>query len=134
MVLIYPLLQIRCPAAKYRLIDIGVPATTEHTAVSDGNVSKYVAETVQVSTDFTAVSELCCQHFITLLDALKLNIVAIDQIHPLMSDLMRSLSQIKILPLSFNGKTKILEWYLCSNLLNLIYSQQAQKTESIARC
>lgn len=42
--------QIKCPAAVHRLIEIGVPATTEHTAASQGhgNVTKHVAETVQV--------------------------------------------------------------------------------------
>lgn len=44
------------------------------------------------------------------MDSLKLNLVAIDQIHPLLSDLMQSLSQVTVLPPSYQGRSKILEW------------------------
>jgi hypothetical protein len=56
---------------------IGVPATYEHnTTQSTGSDSaKHVAETVQI--------------FITLMDSLKLQLVAVDQIHPLLSDLIQ---------------------------------------------
>jgi hypothetical protein len=80
------------------LIEVGVPATTEHTdqSKSGSSMSKHVAESVQ--------------HFITLLDALKLNLVAVDQIHPLLTDLMQSMSQLQILPSSYEGKNRILFW------------------------
>ncbi|PJF17102.1 hypothetical protein PSACC_03090, partial [Paramicrosporidium saccamoebae] len=41
---------IRCPAAVHRLVEVGVPATTEHTAAADGSgsLTKHVAETVQI--------------------------------------------------------------------------------------
>lgn len=50
------------------------------------------------------------QHFITLLDALKLNLNAVDQLHPLLSDLMQSLALLKILPANYEGKVRILDW------------------------
>jgi ESCRT-I complex subunit VPS28 len=43
---------------------------------------KLVAETVQ--------------HFITAMDALKLNMVAVDQLHPLMNDLVESLQRVPL--------------------------------------
>lgn len=65
-----------CPAALSRLITSGVPATVEHraaTAISSTALAPIVAE--------------CVQNFITAMDSLKLNMVAVDQVHPLLSDL-----------------------------------------------
>jgi hypothetical protein len=54
---------------------IGVPATYEHNTTQSSDSAKHVAETVQI--------------FITLMDSLKLQLVAVDQIHPLLSDLIQ---------------------------------------------
>jgi hypothetical protein len=59
-----------------------------------GGSTKVVAETVQ--------------HFITLMDSLRLNLVAIDDIHPLLNDLIDSITNSLI---NFDGKEKILKWY-----------------------
>lgn len=45
------------------------------------------------------------------MDSLKLNMVAVDQIHPLLSDLMQSLNRVPSLPADFQGKAKIRDWY-----------------------
>jgi len=39
-----------------------------------------------------------------------LNIVAVDQLQPLLSDLIQSLSQITSLGVDYQGKAKILDW------------------------
>lgn len=44
------------------------------------------------------------------MDALKLNYFAVDQLQPLLSNLMRSLAQIKTLSSTYKGKEKILNW------------------------
>ncbi|KAK9764425.1 Vacuolar protein-sorting-associated protein 28 [Basidiobolus ranarum] len=95
--------KLSCPAAANRLLKIGVPATIEHaTSGHDPSKSaKYVAETVQ--------------HFITLMDSLKLNMVAVDQIHPWLSELMQSLSNVSSLPADFEGKVKIRDWLITLN-------------------
>ncbi|KAF3567198.1 hypothetical protein DY000_02014039 [Brassica cretica] len=57
-----------CPSALYRLVTSGVPATVEHratVAASTSNSASIVAE--------------CVQNFITAMDSLKLNMVAVDQ-------------------------------------------------------
>jgi hypothetical protein len=36
--------------------------------------------------------------------------VAVDQVHPLLSDLMQSLSKVNSLPTNYQGKEKIREW------------------------
>ncbi|KAL0712750.1 hypothetical protein Bca4012_019728 [Brassica carinata] len=82
-----------CPSALYRLATSGVPATV---AASTSNSTSIVAE--------------CVQNFITSMDSLKLNMVAVDQVYPLLSDLSASLNRLSILPPDFEGKTKMKEW------------------------
>lgn len=85
-----------CPSAINRLVTAGVPATMEHRAAAAATSAAMVAE--------------CVQHFITAMDSLKLNMVAVDQGHPLLSDLLGSLNKLSILHLDFLGKTKMKEW------------------------
>ncbi|KAH6831588.1 Vacuolar protein sorting-associated protein VPS28 family protein [Perilla frutescens var. hirtella] len=88
-----------CPAALNRLLASGVPATVEHraaAAISTGNSAAVVAE--------------CVQNFITTMDSLKLNMVAVDDVHPLLSDLSASLNKLSILPPDFKGNMKTREW------------------------
>lgn len=88
-----------CPAALNRLVISGVPATIEHRTVS----------AVSATTSAAVVAE-CVQNFITAMDSLKLNMAAVDQVHPLLSDLAASLNKLSILPPDFEGKTKMKEW------------------------
>ena len=98
--------QMHCPAAQNRL-KIGVPATIEHVIMSQSakdssqQSAKYVAETVQF--------------FITLMDSLKLNLIAVDQIHPVLADLMQSLNKLTSLPPDYQGRGKIKEWLVTLN-------------------
>lgn len=88
-----------CPAALNRLVVSGVPATVE-----------YRAAAATTSTGAAAIVAECVQHFITAMDSLKLNMVAVDQVFPLLLDLSTSLSKLSILPPDFEGKTKMKEW------------------------
>lgn len=88
-----------CPAAINRLVTSGVPATVEHRA----------AAAMSATTSAAIVAE-CVQNFITAMDSLKLNMVAVDQVHPLLSDLSGSLNKLSILPPDFEGKTKMRDW------------------------
>ncbi|ERM99542.1 hypothetical protein AMTRI_Chr10g6040 [Amborella trichopoda] len=87
-----------CPAAANRLLVAGVPATVEHRSSFASDPSSAVA-----------VAE-CVQHFITAMDSLKLNMVAVDQVHPLLSDLLSSLNKVPQIGPDFEGKTKTKEW------------------------
>ena len=77
-----------CPLAVNRLMRAGVPATVEHGAGagarsgSSAGAAAHVAEAVQ--------------HFITIMDSLKLNMVAADQVYPLLNDLLVSLSALRL--------------------------------------
>ncbi|GMH05395.1 hypothetical protein Nepgr_007235 [Nepenthes gracilis] len=88
-----------CPAALNRLVVSGVPATVEHRAAAAAS-----------STTSAAIVAECVQNFITAMDSLKLNMVAVDQVYPLLSDLSTSLNKLSILPPEFEGKTKMKEW------------------------
>ncbi|PPD72950.1 hypothetical protein GOBAR_DD30155 [Gossypium barbadense] len=72
-----------CPAAINRLVTSGVPATVEHRA----------AAAASATTSAAIVAE-CVQNFITAMDSLKLNMVAVDQVYPLLSDLSASLNKL----------------------------------------
>jgi ESCRT-I complex subunit VPS28 len=87
------------PAAINRLVTSGVPATVEHRAASASSTS----------TSAAIVAE-CVQNFITAMDSVKLNMVAVDQVHSLLSDLFASLNKLSILPPDFEGKTKMKDW------------------------
>ncbi|KAK4786701.1 hypothetical protein SAY86_010534 [Trapa natans] len=88
-----------CPAAINRLVVSGVPATVEHRAESLSPSANSA----------TAVAE-CVQNFITAMDSLKLNMVAVDQVHPLLTELSVSISKLSMLPPDFDGKPKMKDW------------------------
>ncbi|KAG0325102.1 hypothetical protein BGZ99_001068 [Dissophora globulifera] len=94
-----------CPAAVKR-IKIGVPATVEFgggvsNEANGHKTAKYVAETVQ--------------NYITVVDALKLGMAAVDEIHPLLADLIQSLNNVRSLPADFEGRAKVREWLIKLN-------------------
>ncbi|KAI8049691.1 vacuolar protein sorting-associated [Syncephalis plumigaleata] len=93
--------KLNCPAAAHRLLVTGVPATIEHAATrgsGSDNTPRQVAETTK--------------DFITLSDALKMDLRAADSLHPLLSDLMQSLTSTSALTSDFPGKEKLLTWLI----------------------
>ncbi|KAJ8478484.1 hypothetical protein OPV22_022211 [Ensete ventricosum] len=91
--------RLDAPAALNRLLVSGVPATVEHRAAASSSSSA------------SAVAE-CVQYFITAMDSVKLNMVAVDQVHPLLSDLSTSLAKLGtgLLPRDFEGRVKVHDW------------------------
>ncbi|KAI9139779.1 VPS28 protein-domain-containing protein [Paraphysoderma sedebokerense] len=102
--------KLTAPLAVNRLLKIGVPATVEHATNVNTDVNN-------VGKNAKVVAE-CVQHFITLQDSLRLNMHAVDQIHPLLSDLIQSLHAIpaSLLPSDYQGKEKIKKWLIQLNL------------------
>lgn len=88
---------IDCSRAYERLVVSGAPATVMHGTTNDNRADTIVvAETVQI--------------FITTMDALKLEQKAVDEIQPLVSDLMSSLNKVPSLPADFEAFTKMRLW------------------------
>ncbi len=52
------------------------------------------------------------QHFITTMDSLKLEMKAVDELHPNVMDLMESINKVSALPPDHDSKTKVKHWLL----------------------
>ena len=101
------------PAAVHRLV-LGIPATVEHGESQAPSMSaQVVAETTQ--------------NFITLMDALKLQMRAKDQLHPLLSDVLSAYAQTGTEPEPL--RAKLLDWLIALNQL----SASAELDEAQAR-
>ncbi|KAK6613250.1 vacuolar protein sorting-associated protein [Botrytis cinerea] len=94
----------RCPRATERL-RIGLPSTV--TAPSHN-----ASTSNSTSTNGTLILE-ATQDFITFLDALKLGLLAKDQLHPLLSDVIQSVN--KVTDRDFEGRGKIVQWLIALN-------------------
>lgn len=95
--------RLDCPRAVERLVRIGAPATVLHNTTNRKADSANVAQTVQ--------------SFITLMDVLKLNIRAVDEIQPLICDMMASLTMVSGLPPDFEGRNKMETWLRTLNTM-----------------
>ncbi|KAK4475815.1 hypothetical protein MN116_001069 [Schistosoma mekongi] len=95
-----------CPAALERIKE-GRPITIKD---DKQNINKCIADTVSL--------------FITVMDKLRLEIRAVDEIHPDLRELYETLCRLSILPPDFEGKDRvkvcfvIIHVKLCKNLLN----------------
>ena len=89
--------QMDCPRAVDRLLRVGVPEPIKTTAGGDAaRAAVTVAETVQ--------------HFITTMDAVRLDQRAVDELQPLLSDLMNALVQIPDTPNDFAPNDRVKRW------------------------
>eukprot|EP00252_Welwitschia_mirabilis_P012613 TRINITY_DN2785_c0_g1_i1.p1 TRINITY_DN2785_c0_g1~~TRINITY_DN2785_c0_g1_i1.p1 ORF type:complete len:214 (+),score=24.64 TRINITY_DN2785_c0_g1_i1:211-852(+) len=105
-----------CPAAANRLLVSGIPATVEHRVASSDATGGAVA-----------VAE-CVQNFITAMDSLKLNMVAVDQLYPTLTDLYSALNRVPQIHPDFEGKVKVREWI--SRLKNMKANEELVEQES----
>ncbi|XP_014666441.1 PREDICTED: vacuolar protein sorting-associated protein 28 homolog isoform X2 [Priapulus caudatus] len=81
-----------CPAALERIKE-DRPITIKD---DQGNTSKCIADIVSL--------------FITIMDKLRLEIRAMDEIYPDLKDLMETMNRLSILPSDFEGKAKTQTW------------------------
>jgi len=84
--------KMNCPAAMERIRE-DRPITIRD---DKGNTSKCIAEIVSL--------------FITIMDKLRLEIKAMDEIMPDMRELMDTMNRLSLLPSDFEGKAKVSEW------------------------
>jgi len=107
-----------CKAASQR-VKIGVSATVEHRDPNAelNKTAMYVAETVQ--------------YFITAMDSLKLNMAAVDQVQPLIQDLVESLNRVPSLPHDFEGKEKLKSWLIIMNKMKASDELNPEQTRQL---
>lgn len=70
------------------------------------------------------------QDFITFLDALKLGLLAKDQLHPLLSDVIQSVNRVT--DQDFDGRGKIVQWLITLNQMKAteeVSEDQARELE-----
>lgn len=70
-----------------------------------GNTSKCIADIVSL--------------FITIMDKLRLEIKAMDELHPELRDLVDTMNRLSLIPSGFEGKEKVTNW------LNTLNAMQA---------
>ncbi|KAG2364345.1 vacuolar protein sorting-associated [Suillus spraguei] len=87
------------PAALHR-IQVGVPATVEHSSEAGPETGKWIAETTQ--------------NFITFMDALKLRLRAKDQLHPILQELVTGYARFKGSK-DWEGRSKMVSWLITLN-------------------
>ena len=83
---------LHCPAAMERIKE-GHPITVRD---NKGNTSKAIAEIVSL--------------FITIMDRLRLEIRAMDELHPDVKELYETMSRMSSLSATFEGKLKVRKW------------------------
>jgi ESCRT-I complex subunit VPS28 len=110
-----------------------VPRATERIRI--GLPSTVTAPTLNASTtsnngtNGTLILE-ATQDFITFLDALKLGLLAKDQLHPLLSDVIQSVN--KVTDRDFEGRGKIVQWLIALNQMKAteeVTEDQARELE-----
>jgi len=85
-------------------IKLGVPATVYHGSGGDAG------EKGQELKIFHAV-----QAFITTMDTLKLDMKAVDELHPQLTELVESLNKVTTLPPDHESKAKVKDWLVRLN-------------------
>lgn len=103
---------IDCPKAKERLLVAGVPATLFNGG--HGPIQTKSSQNVSASLAADATSL-----FITALDAVNMNQRAVDQIHPLIQDLVRVLNKVEGLIRGFN-REPLQKWLIELNAMRAV--------------
>mmetsp|Transcript_38407 Transcript_38407/g.78353 ORF Transcript_38407/g.78353 Transcript_38407/m.78353 type:complete len:224 (-) Transcript_38407:173-844(-) len=100
------LYQMDCPRASERLLKMGVPEQIKTADDGGHHVAVTIAETVQ--------------HFITTMDAVKLEQRAVDELQPLLSELMDALTRLPETPNDFEPNRNISRWLQKLNSMRAI--------------
>mmetsp|Transcript_7640 Transcript_7640/g.15375 ORF Transcript_7640/g.15375 Transcript_7640/m.15375 type:complete len:165 (+) Transcript_7640:103-597(+) len=100
------LYQMECPRARERLLRMGVPEQLKSSDNSGHHVAITIAETVQI--------------FITTMDAVKLEQRAVDELQPLVSDLMDALTRLPETPNDFEPNRKVSKWLQKLNAMRAV--------------
>lgn len=102
--------KLQCPVAYHRLVESGVPDTGEIV-----NSSKLVAEIVQL--------------FVTIKDAIQLDLVAVDTLQPHVEDVCEKLT--RFLPPNSEIKAKVQKWLLILNAMKASDSLDAEQSRQM---
>lgn len=105
-----PPLQIECPRATERL-RVNLPATIAEPSASHVGTSCNAPQSRPSATGSQIL--LATENFITFLDALRLNMLSKDSLHPLLSEVIQSVNQVTTA--DFDDRGKIISWLIRLN-------------------
>ncbi|CAP97208.1 Vacuolar protein-sorting-associated protein 28 [Penicillium rubens] len=103
---------LECPRATERL-RIGLPATVEQASHGGASSSMGATATGPAGGASGSLILAATENFITFLDALKLNMVSKDALHPLLSEVIQSVN--KVTDTDFEDRGKIIQWLIALN-------------------
>ena len=104
---------LQCPVAYHRLVESGVPDTGEVE-----NSQKIIADIVHL--------------FVTLQDAIKLDLVAVDTLQPHVEDICDKLSRFSGLPPESEIKAKVQKWLRTLNAMKASDQLDAEQSRQMA--
>lgn len=102
--------QIECPRATERL-RVNLPATIAEPSTTHAGPS-YNAQQSRSSATGSQIL-LATENFITFLDALRLNMLSKDSLHPLLSEVIQSVNHVTTA--DFEDRGKIISWLIRLN-------------------
>ncbi|KAL2822365.1 vacuolar protein sorting-associated [Aspergillus cavernicola] len=103
---------LECPRATERL-RIGLPATVEQASHSVPAGSKASGSSGTPGGASGTLILTATENFITFLDALRINMVSKDALHPLLSEVIQSVN--KVTDVDFENRGKIIQWLITLN-------------------
>lgn len=115
---------IEAPKATERL-RIGLPATVQQAPAQQSRPLSQAPGTNGGATHIVAVSE----SFITLFDAVKLNILNKETLHPILVDIIQAVN--KVTDRDFENKGKIVQWLITLNQMRVADSLSSEQAREL---
>ncbi|KAJ5099968.1 Vacuolar protein sorting-associated VPS28 [Penicillium argentinense] len=119
---------LECPRATERL-RIGLPATVEQ-ASHGAPVASNAAGGSGPGGASGSLILAATENFITFLDALKLNMVSKDALHPLLSEVIQSVN--KVTDGEFENRGKIIQWLIALNQMRATEELSEEQARELA--
>ncbi|OJJ45736.1 hypothetical protein ASPZODRAFT_152740 [Penicilliopsis zonata CBS 506.65] len=120
---------LECPRATERL-RIGLPATVEQASHSVPSTNMGAAATGPAGGASGSLILTATENFITFLDALKLNMVSKDALHPLLSEVIQSVN--KVTDRDFENRGKIIQWLIALNQMRATEELSEEQARELA--
>lgn len=120
---------MECPRATERL-RIGLPATVEQATHSAPTAAIGPSASGTVGGTSGSLILTATENFITFLDALKLNMVSKDALHPLLSEVIQSVN--KVTDGDFENRGKIIQWLITLNQMRATEELSEEQARELA--
>ncbi|KAA8651443.1 ESCRT-I subunit protein VPS28 [Aspergillus tanneri] len=120
---------LECPRATERL-RIGLPATVEQASHSTPAANLGSAAAGSAGGASGSLILTATENFITFLDALKLNMVSKDALHPLLSEVIQSVN--KVTDGEFENRGKIIQWLIALNQMRATEELSEEQARELA--